>query len=258
MRKNLVLSILIFGAFWLKSTTVESSTKKAIRVDNDYFHTYMDKQGRWAMPGELSKGVSAYIKEIDATEEDVRLINDLKNGEQIPTNKLLFFPFGETYSKQLLSEGKGRDIIISDYRDFVWPVGSVNAKISSKLGMRKNSMHTGIDISCPNRSPILAAGDGVVIVANFSGHYGLAVTIQHELNQLQTVYAHNSYLVVKEGSRVKKGQVIAFSGSTGHSTGPHLHFEVKYQNIFLNPEHYIQTPHSTSDSKFAMDQSKEY
>ncbi|MDX1957459.1 MAG: M23 family metallopeptidase [Leptospiraceae bacterium] len=245
MRKNLALSLLTLSILWLKATTIESSTKKAVRVDNDYFHSYQEKQGRWIVLNEFGKGLEAYLKEIDTLEFEVKTLNSIPSNESIPRNRPVFFPFGEAYIKQLLAEGKGRDIIISDYRDFVWPVGSVNAKISSKLGMRKNSMHTGIDISCPFKSPIIAAGDGVVISARFDGNYGNVIVIQHELNQLQTVYAHNTYLVVKEGSQVKKGQVIAFSGSTGHSTGPHLHFEVRYQNIFLNPEHYIQTPGDT-------------
>ena len=100
-------------------------------------------------------------------------------------------------------------------------------------------MHTGIDIACPNRSPVLAANDGIILFARSQGNYGLSITIQHNINQIQTLYAHNSILLVKEGDTVAKGQIIAFSGSTGHSTGPHLHFEVRYQSVILNPEHYF-------------------
>jgi murein DD-endopeptidase MepM/ murein hydrolase activator NlpD len=249
MRKNLAISALICLAFWLKSTTVESYTKKAVKVDNNHFHTYQDRQGKWVIPAEMYKSVDAYLKEIETSEEDFRTINQLKAKDAIPMRRPLFFPFSDNYTKALLSQGKGRDIIVSDYRDFVWPVGTVNAHISSKLGFRKMGMHTGIDIVCPNRSPILAAADGVITLANYSGNYGLVVVIQHDINQLQTTYAHNSVLLVKDGDRVSKGQIIAFSGSTGHSTGPHLHFEVRYQNIVLNPEHYIQAPGSvTSES----------
>ncbi|HMV80023.1 MAG TPA: hypothetical protein PKA14_18970, partial [Leptospiraceae bacterium] len=67
MRKNLVFSILIVLAFWLKTTTVESSTKKAIRVDNDYIHTYKNRQGRWMIPSELPKSISMYIRELETT-----------------------------------------------------------------------------------------------------------------------------------------------------------------------------------------------
>lgn len=251
MRKNLVFSILIVLAFWLKTTTVESSTKKAIRVDNDYIHTYKNRQGRWMIPSELPKSISMYIRELETSEDEVRNLNAFHDKGPLPAGKPIFFPFGEEYAKVLLSQGKGRDIVISDYRDFLWPVGTVNAKLSSKLGMRQNSMHTGIDIACPNRSPIVAAGDGKVTIAGNNGNYGLFIEIEHEVNQLHTIYAHNSVLLVKEGDKVAKGQIIALSGSTGHSTGPHLHFEVRYQNIVLNPEHYIHIPGTSSPLKLA-------
>jgi murein DD-endopeptidase MepM/ murein hydrolase activator NlpD len=100
-------------------------------------------------------------------------------------------------------------------------------------------MHTGIDIACPNRSPVLAANDGIILSARNQGNYGLSITIQHNINQIQTLYAHNSILLVKEGDTVAKGQIIAFSGSTGHSTGPHLHFEVRIDGIPVDPYSYL-------------------
>jgi murein DD-endopeptidase MepM/ murein hydrolase activator NlpD len=240
MRKNIILSGLILLAFWLRSTTIDSSTKQAIKIDNDQVHTYSERQGKWVILAETPVNFSNLVKEFESSEEEVKLYNSIKSNEPIPTRKPIFIPFGENYIQILANKGLGRDTVLSDYRDFVWPVGSVNAKISSKLGLRRNSMHTGIDIACPHRSPVLAAADGIVTGAAFNGNYGLAVFIQHDINQIQTLYAHNSFLMVKEGDRVQKGQIIAFSGSTGHSTGPHLHFEVRYQNIVLNPEHYIQ------------------
>lgn len=240
MRKNLVLSTLLLLAFWLRATTLDSSTKQTISIDNDRIHTYADRLGKWVILSESPVSLSILLKEFETTEEELKEINSLKSTEVVPSRKPIFIPYSENYVQSLSNKGLSRDSVLSDYRDFVWPVGTVNAKISSKLGLRKHSMHTGIDIACPHRSPILAAGDGIVTSAAYTGNYGLAVFIQHDINQIQTLYAHNSYLLVKEGERVQKGQIIAFSGSTGHSTGPHLHFEVRYQNIVLNPEHYIQ------------------
>lgn len=240
MRKNLVLSTILLLAFWLRATTLDSSTKQAIFIDNDRIHSYSDRLGKWIILSESPVSLSVLLKEFQTTEEELKDINSLKSTEAVPIRKPIFIPYSENYIQTLSNKGLTRDSVLSDYRDFVWPVGTVNAKISSKLGLRKHSMHTGIDIACPHRSPILAAGDGVVTSATYNGNYGLAVFIQHDINQIQTLYAHNSYLLVKEGDKVQKGQIIAFSGSTGHSTGPHLHFEVRYQNIVLNPEHYIQ------------------
>jgi murein DD-endopeptidase MepM/ murein hydrolase activator NlpD len=240
MRKNLVISALLLLAFWLRATTLDSSTKQAILIDNDRIHSYGERLGKWVILAESPVSLNNLLKEYETSEEELKEVNSLKQNEIVPVRKPIFIPYSESYIQNLSSKGQGRDIVLSDYRDFVWPVGTVNAKISSKLGLRRHSMHTGIDIACPHRSPILAAGDGVVTSAAYNGNYGLAVFIQHDINQIQTLYAHNSYLLVKEGERVQKGQIIAFSGSTGHSTGPHLHFEVRYQNIVLNPEHYIQ------------------
>jgi murein DD-endopeptidase MepM/ murein hydrolase activator NlpD len=240
MRKNLVISTLLLLAFWLRATTLDSSTKQAILIDNDKIHSYGERLGKWVILAESPVSLNNLLKEYETSEEELKEVNSLKQNEIVPVRKPIFIPYSESYIQNLSNKGQGRDIVLSDYRDFVWPVGTVNAKISSKLGLRRHSMHTGIDIACPHRSPILAAGDGVITSATYNGNYGLAVFIQHDINQIQTLYAHNSYLLVKEGERVQKGQIIAFSGSTGHSTGPHLHFEVRYQNIVLNPEHYIQ------------------
>jgi murein DD-endopeptidase MepM/ murein hydrolase activator NlpD len=152
----------------------------------------------------------------------------------------------------LLAKGKGRDIILADSRDFIWPVSHPKSSISSKLGIRKGNFHSGLDIQCPVKSPVVASFDGVVVESGFSGNYGLMIRIKHEFNQLYTLYAHNSTLFVKVGEKVKKGQVIALSGSTGHSTGPHLHFEVRYQNIILNPEHFLLPPAHLSNEKFVV------
>ena len=116
----------------------------------------------------------------------------------------------------------------------------------------KTAMHKGVDIACRRGTPILAAGDGEVVSIGTTGNYGNSIIIRHKINNISTLYAHNSALLVKEGDRVKKGQIIALAGSTGHSTGSHLHFEVRYQDIVLNPEHYFTPPGEEFDAKVVM------
>lgn len=85
------------------------------------------------------------------------------------------------------------------------------------------------------------------------GGYGNKILLSHPgINGINTLYAHNSLLYVKEGDKVKKGQIIALSGNTGHTTGPHLHFEVRYQNVVLNPEHYLPVFQSSSEARVAI------
>lgn len=120
-----------------------------------------------------------------------------------------------------------------------WPAPD-NYKISSPYGYRihpvykKRKLHTGVDISTHYADPITAAQDGTVILADWFGGYGKAVMIDHGGGYV-TLYAHNSSLVVSTGQKVKRGQKIAKSGSTGVSTGNHLHFEVRVNGKHVDP-----------------------
>ncbi len=106
---------------------------------------------------------------------------------------------------------------------FVWPAKGV---LTSGFGWRWGRMHKGIDIAGPTGTPIVAAAEGVVVTAGWnSGGYGYLVEIQHPDGSL-TLYAHNSRVLVQVGQQVAQGQQVSEMGSTGYSTGPHLHFEV--------------------------------
>jgi murein DD-endopeptidase MepM/ murein hydrolase activator NlpD len=106
--------------------------------------------------------------------------------------------------------------------DLVWPA---RGSLSSRYGRRWGRMHQGIDIAAPTGTAILAAADGTVVASGFSsGGYGNVVDIRHADGSL-TRYGHNSRLLVSVGQQVRQGQNIAEMGSTGRSTGPHLHFE---------------------------------
>lgn len=125
----------------------------------------------------------------------------------------------------------------------LWPC-SKTKKISSAYGMRfhpilkKNKMHTGIDIAAPKGESIVAANKGTVIMSGWQNGYGNTVVIDHG-GGITTLYAHCSKLLVKVGQEVKAGEVIAKVGSTGLSTGPHLHFEVRKDGKTRNPLEYV-------------------
>jgi murein DD-endopeptidase MepM/ murein hydrolase activator NlpD len=99
-------------------------------------------------------------------------------------------------------------------------------------------MHKGIDVDLNKGEPVVAAFDGKIRIAEKRGGYGNVVVIMHP-NGLETVYAHLSKIKVKEGQVVLSGQTIGLGGNTGHSTGSHLHFEIRYKSHAINPATFI-------------------
>jgi len=118
---------------------------------------------------------------------------------------------------------------------FIWPVRGV---ITSGYGYRWGRMHTGIDIAAPSGTPIGAAKEGEVIYADWLGGYGQLVAVDHG-DSVVTLYAHQSKMAVAEGQEVTQGQVIGYVGTTGHSTGNHLHFEVRIDARPRDPRPYL-------------------
>ncbi|PSR17178.1 metalloendopeptidase [filamentous cyanobacterium CCP3] len=120
------------------------------------------------------------------------------------------------------------------------------AKVSSEFGLRPNpfgtrsyEMHEGIDFSGPVGKPILATAEGVVVRADYNGGYGNHVRIDHGYNY-ETLYAHLSDIEVKIGDRVQRGDVVGYLGSTGRSSGPHLHYSIYRNGQAVNPRYYLK------------------
>ena len=121
--------------------------------------------------------------------------------------------------------------------DVDWNASSFGWRIDPITG--QNAMHDGIDFLVDTGTPIHAAASGLVVVAEFHPQYGYVVDIDHG-NDFITRYAHASKLLVKAGDLVQRGATIAESGSTGRSTGPHVHFEVRYKGVAQNPSRFLQ------------------
>ena len=124
-----------------------------------------------------------------------------------------------------------------------WPVPGYS-RISSGYGYRQHPIlniqefHTGIDIPAPQGTPATAIDNGTVIFSGVKGSYGNTLMIQHDDGKV-SLYAHNSALLASVGQRVQKGQVVTKIGSTGMSTGPHLHFEIRINGKHTNPTAYL-------------------
>lgn len=184
-------------------------------------HEYQ-KRKEQAYLARLQKEKALYEKEMDALEAESRRIAEYLR--QLYARRS---PSGRSMS--LVPLGSGR---------FTNPVPG--ATISSRFGwrihpiFRTGRMHTGVDFGASEGTPIRAADHGVVLETGWMGGYGKAVMIDHGQG-LVTLYAHTSAYYVSPGQRVRKGQIIAAVGSTGYSTGPHLHLEVRKNGTPVDP-----------------------
>ena len=146
-------------------------------------------------------------------------------------------------AKKNQSSAGGDSTVKKGNTNFIWPCPA-SGRISSAFGDRSSptegasTNHKGIDIPAPSGSSIVAAADGKVVISTYSYSAGNYIMIDHG-GGLTTVYMHCSQLLVKEGETVKQGQTIAKVGSTGYSTGPHLHFGVRSGGSYVNPSGYV-------------------
>ena len=138
---------------------------------------------------------------------------------------------GNAYASSVNKSGSKVDIGISLIRP-------VSGTVTSRFGARWGRMHSGIDIGAPSGRTIVAAAGGTVTTASYKGGYGNMVIINHG-NGVQTCYAHCTKIFVSVGQKVSAGQSIATVGSTGNSTGPHLHLEVRKNGVSQNPQNYV-------------------
>ena len=156
---------------------------------------------------------------------------------KIQNNVLEYFQFNTDEGFSDYFNRKGKNVKKSILKT---PIDG--ARLSSTYGMRKhpilgyNKMHKGVDFAAPKGTPVFAGGDGVIEYAATNGGYGKYIRIRHN-NEYKTAYAHLSNFKkgISKGKRVSQGEIIAYVGSTGNSTGPHLHYEILYQNKQINP-----------------------
>lgn len=157
--------------------------------------------------------------------------NEIRDPSRIQPNTKLVIP-GATQLRP-------RDVLVVSgqlQKAFDWPT---RGRISSPFGPRWGRMHNGIDIAVPTGTPIRAAASGTVTFSGWNGGYGYIVMIDHG-NGVETRYAHNSRLVASVGQRVDRGQIVAYSGNTGNSTGPHLHFEIRHRGQPYDPQRFLR------------------
>ncbi len=191
----------------------DDSTKSEIVVEEKYLQEY-----------ELSGDIEVVVNDIY---EPIKVANQV--AKEIKSTPAAV----KTVSEDVLLALK------ENLRDLTFGMPLNNPVITSRFGWRSRTRyHYGIDLAKPTGSPISVAEDGIITYAGWCGDYGYLVKVQHA-GDYETYYGHCSKLLLGVGSEVTKGDTIALVGSTGRSSGPHLHFEIRYQGTPLNPEVFL-------------------
>jgi murein DD-endopeptidase MepM/ murein hydrolase activator NlpD len=169
-------------------------------------------------------------------------VNGLSSPEKLQPKQMIVLPGAKPIATATTtsSSSSSAPALVSSkgtlQKAFDWPV---QGRISSGFGSRWGTMHYGVDIAVSTGTPVRAAAAGKVTFSGWNGSYGYLVKIDHG-NGVETRYAHNSALLVKVGQQVNRGSVIARSGNTGRSTGPHVHFEIRLKGKAYNPLSYLR------------------
>ncbi len=176
---------------------------------------------------------------IDSLNADIKALEREEKAAEAEYQSIM----AQVKKAQQKNSGSSSTTVTKGTGQFVWP-SEASTRVTSNYGKREKpnanatSMHRGIDIGAPHGTNVLAADAGTVIVAGTGRSYGNYIVIDHG-NGYTTLYAHNSRLCVGVNDKVTKGQVIAKVGSTGNSTGPHIHFEVSKNGTIVNPMNFF-------------------
>ncbi len=215
-------------------------TRTEIYNENTQYETsYIDDSTRYEGSSVVTQdGVYG----VDRVTADVSYINGVETRRKVLDRVTLAEPTTKIVALGTKPHPTNLDVSIQNVEvgQFYWPVGGPTGGQISELpyGYGGYYGHQGIDISAPYGTPIIAADSGTVTYSGWLGGYGYCIKIKHD-SGIETLYGHASYLHVNVGDRVTQGQQIADVGSTGYSTGNHLHFEVRINGICMYPLNYL-------------------
>lgn len=191
------------------SKQVQTLAEKALKVE----FSYKRNQRNYS-----SRGRDISIEEIR------KRINKLDNTVEI--------------QKDNLNQIKSQLEVLYEWKYSVPSGKPVLGPIISGFGYRRRSFHTGVDIRSGIGTPVKATANGIVSYAGWKGGYGLTVVVRHNFG-FSTLYAHLSKISVNVGKRVERGEIVGYTGMTGYTTGPHLHYEVRVNDRPVDPKDYL-------------------
>ncbi|MDA8234947.1 MAG: M23 family metallopeptidase [Clostridia bacterium] len=215
---NLDLELMALMNGLLPESVIIPGQTLSVPAEEAIIHQVQEGESLWSIAREYDISVDTIIGENDLMD-----VNLIRVGQElaipVPIDREAF-----AGKKNIVSRGSMVSMVL-------WPTQGI---LSSPYGMRWGRPHEGIDIAAPKGEAIVASMGGKVVYAGNRGSYGKTVILEHR-GKTETLYAHASELLVAEGERVTRGQPIALVGSTGRSTGPHLHFEILRQGVPENP-----------------------
>lgn len=193
---------------------------------------------------ELQANVTQKEALVFQIENDIQLLQQQIEEEERANKNVEAMIQAEIKKQEELMKAQNKAPVTYTGGKFMWPTPS-NTTVNSPFGYRihpitgKNKLHAGVDVPVGIGTPVYAAADGTVMTSGTVQGYGTTVIIMHGSN-LSSLYGHLSSTTVSVGQSVKKGDLIAYSGNTGNSTGPHLHFEVRENGVATDPMAYVQ------------------
>ena len=218
----------------LRTSEVQPLLKVKV-IRNITYTEYQPYETEYIYDSSLTKGTNKIVqngskgeKTINAT---VTTLNNHETDRKITSETIVSEPV-----KGIIKVGTKPKPKTAATGRFMRPISG--GYVSSAFGNRSRGYHTGVDYALSYGSPIYASDGGTVTSSGWGGGYGYMIKISHG-NGYETLYAHCSRLVVRAGTKVAKGQIIAYVGSTGNSTGPHLHFEIRKNGSYVNPAKYV-------------------
>lgn len=223
----------------------------SIAIDAFEYHRMKERVGYYSSQFIEMKATMAALKKAEGEFRKLFALNSrqkvLENMDTSDSGAIDMEALKQQIKKTMEGVGDIRDYL-SQQRDLYmatpkgWPV---RGNITSPYGKRthpqtgEEDFHAGLDISANPGNPVTATADGIVSFAGWNGGSGNLVVMEHGFG-FSTFYAHNKMLAVRVGQRVKKGDIISYVGSTGNSTGPHLHYEVWKNGSPVNPKTFIE------------------
>jgi hypothetical protein len=239
MRFTYILFLLLFSKISFSSSWI------VFKTDSDRTHKYISKLKVVHLIDSILDLETVSPEQLDQLSYYCRIFkNESSDSTRISDFNLFDLSFYSASDEKILFPltdldsipGRFELTLENDYLSFYF--APFKGVVTSPYGWRQGRMHKGVDIDLNKGDEVCAAFNGKVRVARKQGGFGNVVILMHP-NGMETVYAHLSRIKVSEGDIVFSGQTIGLGGSTGHSTGPHLHFELRYRGHSINPGNFI-------------------